>query len=248
MSGLITHVQADVISVEAIPMALRQHLLQTPSVLNNKSSRKRRSKKSKQNSQQLNGRNEEQLLDDVYEEESTAASGVNLNQEMTMAAEAAMSTQTEQEEEDNEEHDDEDDDEDEEDDCDESTSNASSSLVIEPSNVLTSEDVLAMPELRDVLRSDVSSCHSHHLHHQGANRQPGDMVVLVDETYEFGECENCMDDEDEAESSNGSASGAGLDTEDDSTKIAAILGNLDRSQLESRGYYKLFNTLVNNLK
>lgn len=239
MSGLITHVQADVISVEAIPMALRQHLLQTPSVLNNKSSRKRRSKKSKQNSQQLDGRNEEQLLDDVYEEESTAASGVNVNltQEMTMAAASAMSTQTEQEEEDNEEHDEEDDDEEEEDDCDESTSNASSSLVIEPSNVLTSEDVLAMPELRDVLRSDVSSCHSHHLHHQGANRQSGDMVVLVDETYEFGECENCMDDEDEAESSNGSASGAGLDTEDDSAKIASILGNLDRSQLESRGYY-----------
>ena len=60
-------------------------------------------------------------------------------------------------------------------------------------------------------------------------------TVLVDETYEFGECENCMDDEDEAESSNGSTSGAGLDTEDDSAKIAAILGNLDRSQLESRG-------------
>lgn len=30
LSGLITHVQADVISVEAIPYALRQHLLQTP--------------------------------------------------------------------------------------------------------------------------------------------------------------------------------------------------------------------------
>jgi hypothetical protein len=34
LSGLITHVQADVISVEAIPVALRQHLLQTPSQTN----------------------------------------------------------------------------------------------------------------------------------------------------------------------------------------------------------------------
>ena len=33
LSGLITHVQADLISVEAIPYALRQHLLQTPSHL-----------------------------------------------------------------------------------------------------------------------------------------------------------------------------------------------------------------------
>lgn len=35
LSGLITHVQADLISVEAIPLALREFLLQTPSSLNN---------------------------------------------------------------------------------------------------------------------------------------------------------------------------------------------------------------------
>lgn len=35
LSGLITHVQADLISVEAIPFALREFLLQTPSNLNN---------------------------------------------------------------------------------------------------------------------------------------------------------------------------------------------------------------------
>lgn len=35
LSGLITHVQADLISVEAIPFALREFLLQTPSSLNN---------------------------------------------------------------------------------------------------------------------------------------------------------------------------------------------------------------------
>lgn len=33
LSGLITHVQADLISVEAIPLKLREHLLQTPSHL-----------------------------------------------------------------------------------------------------------------------------------------------------------------------------------------------------------------------
>ncbi|HNO26276.1 MAG TPA: hypothetical protein PKK94_25070, partial [Leptospiraceae bacterium] len=80
-------------------------------------------------------------------------------------------------------------DEEDEDEADDSVS----SLVIEPSNVLTSEDVLAMPELRDVLRSSSTSSCQHHHHHLNQQR-PGEMVVLVDETYEFGECENCMDD------------------------------------------------------
>lgn len=137
------------ISVEAIPVALREHLLQTPSVLLNKYDHTQHRRRRRQAVEEAGEENEEDEEDD--------------------------------EEEDGDDNEDEDGDEEE---------SNSSSLVIEPGNVLTSEQVLAMPELHDVLKTASVPPQPH--------RPTGDdVVVLVDETYEFGECENCMEDDDD---------------------------------------------------
>lgn len=193
ISGLITHVQADVISVEAIPMALREHLLQTPSVLTNQSSsssklsnqqqepklrdnrRSKRQHKAMTSSQSNSEFDESKENNDLYEEE---------NDEYTEIEEDEEEGENDQVDEEEDERD--------------NVSESNSSLVIEPSNILTNEDVLAMPDLRDVLQT----CHHPNQYNRnspGAEMRPkgGEMVVLVDETYEFGECENCMEDEDE---------------------------------------------------
>lgn len=195
ISGLITHVQADVISVEAIPMALREHLLQTPSVLTNhhhgssQTSKRTRRKSSRRN----RNINQDETSGSKNGAHHSLANSESLDEMMTRAElDEIERSHYDELDDDNDDYDDDDDEEEEEDDDLEDEDNLSesnsSSLVIEPSNVLTNEDVMAMPELRDVLQN----CHPNH-----PQQRPGEMVVLVDETYEFGECENCMDEEDE---------------------------------------------------
>lgn len=115
LSGLITHVQADVISVEAIPFALRQHLLQTPS----------------------NSANSNEISDEEYGDELTFD---NINR---------------------------------------SGACSSSSGVSAGSSAISSHG------MADILTP--------------ANIEMLNKEMLVDETYEFGTCENCLDSDNEEE-------------------------------------------------